>query len=161
MKIYFSHGMESGPWGSKIKRLASIAEDDGYTVDSVDYTETKDPDIRVEKLLEILDKEKDPPILVGSSMGGYVSLVASGQVKVKSLFLLAPALYMPGYKVQKYQSETIRIEVIHGWSDEIIPVDNSVRFAREANCTLHFIEGDHRLNASIEEVASLFKRFLS
>jgi predicted esterase YcpF (UPF0227 family) len=161
MKIYFSHGMESGPWGSKIKHLASIAEDYGCTVDSINYSETKDPDIRVDKLLDILEKEKDPPILVGSSMGGYVSLVASGLVKVKSLFLLAPALYMPGYKVQKYQPETTHMEVIHGWSDEIIPVDNSVRFAREANCTLHLIEGDHRLNASIEEVASLFKRFLS
>ena len=153
--------MESGPGGNKIKHLASIAKDYGHTVDSIDYTETRDPDIRVDKLLELLEKEKDPPILVGSSMGGYVSLVASGHLKVKSLFLLAPALYMPGYKVQKYQSETTHIEVIHGWSDEIIPVDNSVQFAREANCTLHLIKGDHRLNSSSEEVASLFKRFLS
>ena len=38
MKIYFAHGKESGPWGSKIKRLAGIAEDLGCAVESIDYT---------------------------------------------------------------------------------------------------------------------------
>jgi hypothetical protein len=36
MKVYFSHGKESGPWGSKIKRLAGIAQQKGYAVDSID-----------------------------------------------------------------------------------------------------------------------------
>ena len=44
MKVYFSHGQESGPWGSKIKRLAAIAKEHDCEVDSVDYTDTKDPD---------------------------------------------------------------------------------------------------------------------
>jgi hypothetical protein len=30
-------------------------------------------------------------------MGGYVSLVASETVDAKAVFLMAPALYMPGY----------------------------------------------------------------
>jgi predicted esterase len=161
MKIYFSHGMESGPWGSKIKHLAAIAKEAGHTVESIDYRETKDPDVRVSMLLKALENDKEPPILVGSSMGGYVSLVASQQVKVQSLFLLAPALYMDGYKVQMYPSKTTHIEVVHGWSDDIIPVGNSVQFARQANCTLHLLKGDHRLNSSIEEVMSLFSRFLT
>ena len=38
MKIYFAHGKESGPWGSKIKRLAGIAKDLGCAVESIDYT---------------------------------------------------------------------------------------------------------------------------
>ena len=56
MKVYFSHGKESGPWGSKIQRLASIASEHGCEVDSVDYTDLKDPDLRVERLLSILKK---------------------------------------------------------------------------------------------------------
>ena len=43
MKVYFSHGKESGPWGSKIQRLASIASEHGCTVDSIDYTDLMDP----------------------------------------------------------------------------------------------------------------------
>jgi hypothetical protein len=31
MKVFFSHGQERGPWGSKIKRLAAIAREQGYT----------------------------------------------------------------------------------------------------------------------------------
>ena len=39
MKVYFSHGKESGPWGSKIKRLANIAKEHGCSVDSIDYSD--------------------------------------------------------------------------------------------------------------------------
>jgi len=34
MKVYFSHGKESGPWGNKIKRLAAIASEHGCEVGS-------------------------------------------------------------------------------------------------------------------------------
>ena len=59
MKVYFSHGKESGPWGSKIKRLADIARERECEVDSVDYTDLTDPDLRVERLLSLLKDESD------------------------------------------------------------------------------------------------------
>ena len=86
MKVYFSHGKESGPWGTKIKRLAAIAGEHGCEVDSIDYTDTYDPDLRVERLVSILKDEKEKCILVGSSMGGYVSLMASGEVEPHAVF---------------------------------------------------------------------------
>lgn len=49
MKVYFSHGKESGPWGTKIKRLAATAREYNCDVDSIDYTDTFDPDLRVEQ----------------------------------------------------------------------------------------------------------------
>ena len=160
MKVYFSHGQESGPWGSKIKRLAAIATEQGCEVASVDYTATKDPDIRVEQLLNILKDESDSFILVGSSMGGYVSQVASERVSAKAVFLLAPALYIPGYRHQVFSSDQQHIEIVHGWSDEVIPPENSIKFAQDVDCTLHLISGDHRLNGSIEVVEDLFRQFL-
>jgi len=160
MKIYFSHGKESGPWGSKIQRLASIASEHGCEVESVDYTDLEDPDVRVARLLEALKGEPDSFILVGSSMGGYVSLVASSAVKAQGVFLLAPALYIPDYKHQKYTSTSENIEVVHGWSDDIIPPEHSIKFAKETDCTLHLISGDHRLNKSIKTVENLFRQFL-
>ncbi len=80
MKVYFSHGKESGPWGTKIKHLADMTEGMGCAVDSIDYTDLMDPDLRVERLLEVLVEEEDSFVLVGSSMGGYVSLAASVHV---------------------------------------------------------------------------------
>ena len=160
MKVYFSHGKESGPWGSKIQRLANIASAHGYSVESIDYSDILDPDLRVERLINILKDEEDDFLLVGSSMGGYVSLVAAEQVNAKGVFLLAPALLMPGYQKQVYSANT-DVEIVHGWSDDIIPPENSIQFAKMIDCSLHLISGDHRLNSSIEVVAKLFTQFLT
>ena len=161
MKVVFSHGKESGPWGFKIKRLAAIAEQMGCNVESIDYTSLMDPDLRVERLLTVLETQIEPAILVGSSMGGYVSLVASEFVATKALFLMAPALYIPSFKQQQHNSLSPWIEIVHGWSDDIIPVENSIKFAQQANSTLHLISGDHALNDVVETVESLFERFMS
>jgi pimeloyl-ACP methyl ester carboxylesterase len=161
MKVVFSHGKESGPWGFKIKRLAAIAEQMGCNVESIDYTSLMDPDLRVERLLTVLETQIEPPILVGSSLGGYVSLVASEFVATKALFLMAPALYIPSFKQQQHNSLSPWIEIVHGWSDDIIPVENSIKFAQQANSTLHLIAGDHALNDVVETVESLFERFMS
>ena len=159
-RVIFSHGKESGPWGTKISRLAEIARDRGYEIDSIDYTDTMDPDQRVERLRNRLDSETGDTLLVGSSMGGYVSLVASETIAVRAVFLMAPALYLPDYRHQQYRSRADRIDIVHGWSDEIIPVEHSIRFAREADCSLHLISGDHALNGVIDVVAELFTAFL-
>lgn len=161
MKVVFSHGKESGPWGFKIKRLAEIARQQGCDVDSIDYTDLMDPELRVERLLTALEPETDELVLVGSSMGGYVALVASETVAAKGVFLMAPALYMAGFKKQQHDSKSSRIEIVHGWSDDVIPAQHSIKYARHADCTLHLISGDHALNGVIETVEHLFGRFLA
>ena len=161
MKLIFSHGKESGPWGFKIRRLAPIAEAHGCTVASIDYRECADAETRVERLLQHIGQDGSDSLLVGSSMGGYVSLVASASIAVSGLFLIAPALYLPGFKHQQYPSRAGHIEVVHGWSDEVIPVQHSIDYAREAGCTLHLVCGDHPLNDSIDEIETLFQRFLA
>lgn len=161
MKVIFSHGKESGPWGSKIKAMADLASERGFDIDSIDYQDLRDdPEARVQRLRSIVESTDAPFALVGSSMGGYVSAVVSCQVDCEGLFLLAPALFISGYQVHYYPSKATRVEVIHGWSDTVIPPELSIRFAREANCTLHLIPGDHRLNSSLDEVLDLFERFL-
>ena len=160
MKVVFSHGKESGPWGSKIKRLAAVASEYGYQVESLDYTGSVDPDVRAERLLDALRCETDSVLLVGSSMGGYVSLVAAEQVEVKGIFLLAPALFIPGYKKQQYLCDHPHIEIVHGWSDDVVSPENSIRFAKLADCSLHLISGDHRLNGSLDRVEQIFRQFL-
>ncbi len=159
MKVVFSHGKESGPWGSKIQALAAIAKACGCSVDSVDYQGVMDPDERVLLLQGYLAKEKDSFVLVGSSMGGYVSLVAAMEYPARALFLLAPALYIPGYRHQTYQT-SCPVEIVHGWSDDIIPVANSIAFAKASRSSAHLIRGDHRLNSSLDEVKRLFQSFL-
>ncbi|WP_412973110.1 alpha/beta hydrolase [Glaciecola sp. MF2-115] len=161
MKVIFSHGKESGPWGSKIKYLANTANALGFEIDSIDYSGMLDPDERAKKLSAYIKSEKAPYILVGSSMGGYVSLVTAQKTSPLGTFLLAPALYISDYSQQEYANNIDRLEIVHGWSDDIIPVENSIKYAQQAKCTLHLIDGDHRLNSSLEQVNELFALFLT
>ena len=161
MHIVFSHGKESGPWGRKISAMAEVASARGISYDSLDYTDLPDDaEARVERLADHLDNLDELPILVGSSMGGYVSTVVSMRYPVPGLFLMAPALYISGYAVQQYDSRAQHIEVVHGWSDDVIPLELSMQFARRMNCTQHVVAGGHRLNDSLPEVLVLFGFFL-
>lgn len=161
MKVVFSHGKESGPWGTKIKTLANVAKQHGYAVDSVDYTGMTNPDERAAKLLDLLQSESQPLILVGSSMGGYVSIVASVSIKCEGLFMLAPALYINGYEQQAFVSKAKHICTVHGNDDDVIPFLHSQKYADASGSELHIIEGDHRLNSSLDHVSAIFNDFLS
>lgn len=158
--ILFAHGKESGPWGSKIRYLADIAWRLGAHVLSPDYSDLPSPEDRVARLLALVPPDHGDLILVGSSMGGYVSTLASQTLKPKGLFLMAPAMYMPGYAEQRPMSGATHTCVVFGRQDEVIPVENGIRFAAENHADLHVIEGDHRLNEQIVKVGELFEAFL-
>jgi len=102
----------------------------------------------------------DGLILVGSSMGGYVSTVASETLKPEALFLMAPAFYLPGYANQTPRSGARQTCIVTGWRDEVIPVEHSIRFAQAQKATLHILDGDHRLNEVLADVGQLFDQFL-
>ncbi len=161
MHIIFSHGKESGPKGKKIIRLSEIATENGFTSTSIDYSGINNPDERVEKLLNNLKQtQHDKIVLVGSSMGGYVSLCAAQHIELSGIFLMAPALYLPGYGIQQFQPKCRNMTIVHGWHDEIIPYKNSVDFAHEHNCTLHLVNDNHRLTNSLEMIADYFQTFM-
>ncbi len=160
MHIYFSHGKESGPWGTKIRRLAAVAQQAGWQVTSIDYTTTRNPDARVQILLNA-HPTGEPLVLVGSSMGGYVSAVAAQTLTPGGLFLLAPAIDLPGYAVQNPQPHAAVIEIVHGWRDEIVPPENVLRFARERRTTLHLLDDAHRLVNVLPQIETLFAAFLA
>ena len=157
--VYFAHGKESGPWGTKIQHLAAIARRRGCQVESPDYSAIPDPDARVDLLLGLASGKPDL-LLVGSSMGGYVSTVAAHTLDTRGLFLMAPALYIPGYRAQRYHPSTRRIAVVHGWHDDIVPVQHSIEFARETHSELCILDGGHRLNEVLPVVGQLFEGFL-
>jgi len=49
---------------------------------------------------------------------------------------------------------------VHGWRDDVVPVENSLKFAREHSATLHILESDHRLHDVLSLVNYLFEFFL-
>ena len=93
-------------------------------------------------------------------MGGYVSTVASIRLPVDGLFLLAPAFYLPGYANQDLTPRAKTTMIVHGWGDDVVPAQNSIRFAKAHKCDLHLLDGDHRLNAALPKIEPLFELFL-
>jgi predicted alpha/beta hydrolase family esterase len=166
MKIYFAHGKESGPYGNKIKEMIKVSKSLWCNTISVDYRECKTPEERVLKLLDLLKDEKEEYILVGSSMGGYTSLVASEKSNSKGIFLLAPALYTDEYsdvkgeyKTQEYKNMK-NVSIVHGYNDDVIPFKYSVKYSEQSKSNLLLVNGDHRLETSLDEVLRFFESFL-
>lgn len=159
--VVFSHGKESGPWGTKITALAAIASALGHGVESVDYTDLADPDQRVERLRkQVFRHGGGSLVLAGSSMGGYVATLASETVHPAGLFLMAPAFYLAGYACQAPLPCAGRTVIIHGWNDDIVPPEHSIRFAEEHRVELHMLRGDHQLIANLPAIEGLFGLFL-
>jgi len=159
--VVFSHGQESGPWGTKINAMADAARELGCKVDSVDYQGIADPSARVSKLVAYCEPLTDPLLLVGSSMGGHVATAAADSVNAVGLFVLAPAYYMPGYEDLTPSAPKIPVSIVHGWNDDIVPVENSIRFASKCKATLHILDSDHRLTASIDDICYYLTRFIN
>jgi predicted alpha/beta hydrolase family esterase len=166
MHVIFSHGHLSSPDSLKIRELEPVAKKLGFETLAVDYRDLQDdPAARAERLIETIRQQAGPPTLVGSSMGGWVSMNAAETVPVAGLFLMAPALYLEdrvpeGVVPESYTPRCDRITVIHGWHDDIIPWQHSLRFAEANQAALHLLDSDHRLETALPQLKSVFTQFL-
>ncbi len=158
--LIWCHGAQSQPWGNKSKSLADTAAAAGLSMDAIDFQDLPHADDRVALLLEKLNEINKPAILAGSSMGGYVACAAARQVNILGLFLLAPAFYLPGYDRHVFSGLPETISIIHGWDDEVVPVENSIRFAKLHKASLHIIRDEHRLENSTLAINQCFTHFL-
>lgn len=158
--VVFSHGQESGPWGTKIMAMAELAKSLGCHVESIDYQGIADPTERVEKLIAECTDMQDQLVLVGSSMGGHVATAAAAPLRAAGLFVLAPAYFMPGFEELTPTPPDIPTCIVHGWNDDIVPVENSIRYAASCNAELHVVDGDHRLTEKIDEINYYLGRFI-
>lgn len=158
--VVFSHGQESGPWGTKIRAMAELARSIACHVESIDYRGITDPTERVQKLIAECAGIDDTLILVGSSMGGHVATAAAAELNAAGLFVLAPAYYMPGFEALTPAPPAMPICIVHGWNDDIVPVENSIRFAADCKATLHVLDAGHRLTEKVDEINYYLKRFI-
>ncbi|NNC58238.1 MAG: alpha/beta hydrolase [Woeseiaceae bacterium] len=159
--VVFSHGQESGPWGTKIRAMAERVKSLGCQAESIDYRGIEEPAARIRKLVQECAQIDDKRVLVGSSMGGYVATAAAEEVGAIGLFVLAPAYYMEGYDAPTPPPPRLPICIVHGWHDEIVPAENSIRYAGTCSATLHLVDGDHRLTANIDEINEYLSYFIN
>lgn len=163
--VILSHGSDSGPEGTKVVALAAVAEACGWRASRADYRDLDargmlaciDP--RVARLRHTI-RANEPTLLVGSSMGAFVSGLASLDSTVAGLFLIALPLEIPGY-TRAFDAARVGTSIVHGWDDEICPASEVVGYARQRRANLLMLPDTHRLADHVELIAEHFRLFLA
>ena len=99
-------------------------------------------------------------VLVGSSLGGYISLAAAPTLHTMGVFLMAPAIYFDQLPPLRDRSIDCPFTIVHGWRDNVVPVEDSMKIAREYRATLHIVDSDHLLHTHLRMIRYYFEHFL-
>jgi predicted alpha/beta-hydrolase family hydrolase len=165
-QIILSHGSDSSPDATKVSALAALAESLGWATQRPDYRadDTRghagSVSPRLARLRAAVAACAMPPVLVGSSMGAFVSGLASLEAPVAGLFLLATPPGIPGFQTMFDVRRNVPTLLIHGWRDELCPLDAVYAFAGRRQLPLLVVDDDHRLSASVDLIAAQFRLFL-
>lgn len=162
--IVLSHGLESGPQATKVSALAEVAEKLGWASVRPDYRDVdvrRDPeaiDARITRCVE------NAPVgarvvFAGSSMGAFVSGFASLKHETCGLFLLALPVSIESYP-RVFEAAAVPTTLVHGWDDDLCPVDAVIDFARRRGDTLHLVDDGHRLAEHVAFCCEAFRQFL-
>ena len=161
-----SHGLNSSPAATKVSAMAEVAESMGWTTERPDYQDldaTQDIrriDDRIERLLvQARACGQRPLVLAGSSMGAFISALASREVRIDGLFLMVPPVVKDGYPRQ-LAAASVPTTVIHAWGDELIPSGDVIRWASQRRDKLILVDDEHRLTNHVQFCADTFGRFL-
>lgn len=164
--VILSHGSNSSPEATKVSALARIAESLGWSTFRPDYREADalgyagavSP--RIERLIAAMRDAPRPLVLAGSSMGAFVSGLASLKARCDGLFLMALPVGMPGGSARFDAARGLPGMLVHGWRDELCPVDAAVGFARGCGMPTLLLDDDHRLAGSLPILEREFAAFL-
>jgi predicted alpha/beta-hydrolase family hydrolase len=164
--IILSHGSNSGPDATKVSVLAQAAEDMGFSSERPDYRdcdeqgELESVGPRLERLIGRIRAVPRPPLLVGSSMGAFVSGLASVQASCRGLFLLALPTRIPGYRQAFDMARGLPSLLIHGFTDDLCPASDAMAFARSAQINTILVTDGHRLSSQVPFIERQFRLFL-
>lgn len=160
--IVLSHGLESGPLATKVSALAQVADEFGWQHVRPDYRGIDAPrqmrgiDQRVAMALEAAGEHRRV-VFAGSSMGAFTSGLASMQRACDGIFLLALPMQVGD---REFAAASVPTTLVHGWDDEICPVNPVIEFARQRSATLHLVDDRHRLEAHVQYCNHAFAQFL-
>jgi len=164
-----SHGFESGPDATKVTALAEVAQRLGWTHERPDYTDLDamrevssvgDVRARLQRLLARATEAaaEGPVVLAGSSLGAYISAIASLQVPTRGLFLMVPPTSMG--PMPALEAAKVPTSVVHAWHDELIPAAQVIAWAQARSARLLLVDDGHRLNNHVDASAQAFEALL-
>ena len=164
--VILSHGSDSGPEATKVSALARVAEALGWSTFRPDYREEDKLGYagsvppRIARLVEAMRNASRPLVLAGSSMGAFVSGLASLRAPCQGLFLIALPIDIPGCPQRFDVARDVPGMLVHGYRDEMCPVDAAVAFSRERGMPALLLDDDHRLGNHVTMLERQFELFL-
>ena len=164
--VILSHGSDSGPEATKVSALARVAEALGWTTSRPDYREEDKlgyadcVPTRVGRLVEAMQGQPRPLVLAGSSMGAFVSGLASLRAPCDGLFLIALPIDIPECPQRFDAAPSVSGMLVHGYRDELCPVDAAVAFTRAHGMPALLLDDDHRLANHVDVLERQFELFL-
>lgn len=164
--VILSHGSDSGPAATKVSALARVAESLGWSTSKPDYREDDAPGYagavspRVARLVDAMRNAPRPLVLAGSSMGAFVSGLASLRAPCDGLFLIALPTDIPGCPQRFDAARGVPGMLVHGYRDELCPADAALAFAREHGMPTLLLDDDHRLADHVDMLERQFALFL-
>jgi dienelactone hydrolase len=172
-RVLFLHGLEGSPTGHKPTWLRSAGYD--VTAPALDTRRliawlsalapeaTRDdgalvvPRAVVHDAVDAACAAVDavaPDVVVGSSFGGGVAhlLWHEGHWRGPTVLLAPAGKKLFGLRTLSADGRCGPVAILHGRSDDVVPVDDSVALARDAggDVTLQLVDDDHRLVASVD-----------
>ncbi|MCL7714254.1 YqiA/YcfP family alpha/beta fold hydrolase [Stenotrophomonas mori] len=164
-----SHGFESGPEATKVTALADVAQRLGWTHERPDYTdldarrdisEVGDVPGRLQRLVRLASDAacRGPLVLVGSSLGAYISAIASLHAPVQGLMLMVPPTTMG--PMPALDAARVPTSVVHAWHDELIPPAEVIAWAQARSARLLLVDDGHRLDKHVDDAAREFEALL-
>ncbi|MBS0591291.1 MAG: alpha/beta hydrolase [Proteobacteria bacterium] len=162
--LILSHGLESGPDATKVAALAKVAAARNVSNVRPDYRDldvgrdVRGIDARIARLKSHAPVD-GPVVLAGSSMGAFISALASTELHCVGLFLIALPVVIPGY-ARPLTAANVPTTLVHAWDDELCPVDATIDFARARGDAITVLRDDHRLSRHVDVIAEQFRLFL-
>ncbi|MGM0557883.1 MAG: alpha/beta fold hydrolase [Myxococcota bacterium] len=143
-KLYFFHGLESGPIGTKSLRLK-----EEFDVQTPDFEGMMNIQDRLEKA-EALTRGESDLVIVGSSFGGLLAalLYARHPERIRNYVLMAPALYRDAAsEVDRMPDGAV---VIHGRDDDVVPMEDVRAFCSDFDVVFIEVDDGHRLHGALD-----------
>jgi pimeloyl-ACP methyl ester carboxylesterase len=164
--VILSHGSDSGPEATKVSALARVAESLGWTTFRPDYREEDQLGYagcvppRVARLVAAMRDQPRPLVLAGSSMGAFVSGLASLRAPCDGLFLVALPTMIHECPQSFDMAAGVPAVLIHGYEDTLCPVLAAQAFAHARGMPTLLLPDDHRLAMHVPVIEREFRAFL-
>ncbi len=132
----------------------------------------------IKKIKDEIKKDENP-ILIGSSLGGFLSAkIALKNPKIKNIILFNPAIIPKDYDIKKIKDMpqrilkdmkeprfftkkiTAKINIFCGTKDKVVPNSWVINFAHAQEAEIQFLKDDHSLSKNVKKIPEFVEKIL-